>query len=431
MKTTSQPELILPVDDFSERSVLGSVIENGSQVMDSVRAILEPDDFASQRHRDIWGAACACYDAGQQVDGTGVFLRLREIGRAESVGGLSYLADIMNGVLPFVDREVAKLKQASRARRVIGLCDNAMRRCAADREDDVHSWLLNELQAIGVPAGKGAESSTAMIDRIGIDELMCPSRNRGGLRLPWSRLDNALGGMRGGQMIVIAAYTSRGKSSLACQIATHATRQDTGVYYWTTEMSPEALLRRMVDQAACLDGIRHRDARLTHDEIARGRDAVGWIYGHPVWFDRTSRSVTSMLAGLRQVRSKYRVGLVVVDHLQHVKGIGRHDNRAREVSEISRSLKTAALDFDIPIIVVSQVSRPSEDNKPLTVHSLKESGDVENDADVVLLLNSPKPNGQPIACALNIAKQREGPAGFDIHLEFHPSSQRFDSMETE
>jgi replicative DNA helicase len=428
----SQKEILLPVDDYSERNVLGSIIENGSRVMDSVRGILEPDDFASQRHRDIWGAACSCYDAGQQVDGTGVFLRLREIGREESAGGLSYLADIMTGVLPFVDREVAKLKQTSRARRIMALCDNAIRRTAADREDDVHSWLLNELQSIGVPAGKSAESSTALIDRIGIDELMCPSRHRGGLRMPWSRLDNALGGLRCGQMIVVAAYTSRGKSSLACQIAAHVTRQETGVYYWTTEMSPEALLRRMVDQMACLDGIRHRDARLTHDELARGRDAIGWLYEHQVWFDRTSRSVTSMLASLRQVRTKQAVGLLVVDHLQHVKGIGRYDNRAREVSEISRSLKTAALDFEIPVLVVSQVSRPKEENVALTIHMLKESGDVENDADVVLLLNSPKPAGNsPVITALNIAKQREGPAGFDIGLEFHPSSQRFDSVEGE
>jgi len=231
-------------------------------------------------------------------------------------------------------------------------------------------------------------------------------------------------------MIVVAAYTSRGKSSLACQISTACTKQATGVYYWTTEMSPEALFRRMVDQMSGVDGMRHREACLNTEEISRARSAVGWLYDHPVWFDRHSRSVPALLGSLRQVRQKHEIGLIVVDHLQHVKSIARANSRAQEVSEISRSLKMAALDFDLPVIVVSQVSRPKEDNSSLTIHMLKESGDVENDADVVMLLNSPKPQGlSPIAVNLNIAKQREGPAGFDIPLMFRPSTQSFESLE--
>ncbi len=232
-------------------------------------------------------------------------------------------------------------------------------------------------------------------------------------------------------MIVVAAYTSRGKSSLACQIATHVTKQDAGVFYWTTEMPPEALFKRMVDQMSGADGMRHRAGQLTFEEIDKARGAVSWLYEHPVWFDRTSRTVPSCLAALRHVRQKHKIGLVVVDHLQHVTGtLGRGSNRAVEVSQISRSLKMAALDFDLPFLVVSQVSRPKEEGSNLTIHMIKESGDVENDADVVMLLNSPKQAGTaPVSVALNIAKQREGPAGFDIPLLFRPSTQAFEALE--
>ena len=415
------------MDEFSERAILGSIMGNGTVVMDNVRAVLEPDDFMTQRHRDIWGACCACYDAAEEPDCTGVIFRLREISKLESAGGFQYLSGLLDGVSPFIERQVGKLKQASRARRLIQLFDHGMRRAAADRDEDVASWMMSELQGLGEVAGRRAESSTELVDRIGLDRLLFTGRDKSGVRLPWPQLQTALGGMRPGQMIVAAAYTSRGKSSFACQIAMHVTRQDLAAYYWTTEMMPEELFRRMTCQASGVDATRMQCGRLLPDEIERARGQAGWLYDHPVWFDAHSRNVPAMLATLRQVRVKHPVGLVVVDHLQHPKSMGRAGSRAQEVSEISRSLKMAALDLELPFLVLSQVSRPNEDNKPLSIHMLKESGDVENDADVVLLLNSEKPSGNaPLTVNVNVAKQRSGPAGFDIPLTFFPSSQRFE-----
>lgn len=428
MKSSPTTNPILPTDEWSEKAVLGALVLYGGEVMDTLRPVIEPDDFSSQKHRDVWGACCACYDAGDPISAASVFYRLREIGKHESVG-ISYLGDICEGAVPSISREVERLKSATHSRRIMTLCDAAMRRSACEDAREVQDWLMEQLSGL-TETGVKVESTRDLVDRIGIDEIVCPSRSRGGLRLPWPKMQNALNGLRAGQLVVVAAYTSRGKSSLACQIAAHATRQATGVYYWSTEMAPEALFRRMIDQMGVIDGIRHRDAALTRDEIGRAKDAVMWLYDHPIWFDAQSRTVTSALANLRHVQAKHDIGLVVVDHLQHVRSAGRYDSRAREVSEISRSLKMAALDLGLPILVVSQVSRPKEDDKPLSIHMLKESGDVENDADAILLLNSPKPAGvSPVTVSVNVAKQREGPAGFDIPLLFRPSTQSFESME--
>lgn len=424
---------LLPTDESTERFLIGSVLLE-PKLMDVTRAALESDDFASQRHRDVWTACCAVYDAGGVVAPITVFLRLQEIGKHEQAPP-SYLSGLMEGIPIFgsLDREIEKLKAHTLYRRMMALCSNISQACAARAEDanDLHSRLISAAQdLVSRDSDRSAISTRDLVDKYGIQELLMPSRQRTGLRMPWPRLQGAIGGMRGGQMIVVAAYTSRGKSSFACQVATHCTRQDTGVFYWTTEMSAEALFRRMVDQMSGIDGMRHREACLTDEEINRAKGAVTWLYDNPVWFDRSSRSVPAMLASLRQVRQKHKIGLVVVDHLQHVKSSSRSYSRAQEVSEISRSLKMASLDFDLPVMVVSQVSRPKEDNMPLTIHALKESGDIENDADAILLLNSPKPSGlSPVSVAVNVAKQREGAAGFDIPLLFRPSTQAFESLE--
>jgi replicative DNA helicase len=225
--------------------------------------------------------------------------------------------------------------------------------------------------------------------------------------------------------VVLAADTGRGKTSIALQIAAHAARQGKSVLYWTLEMPPSALFRRMVSQ---MTGVNGRSANPTFEQREAEREAVALLYETPVYFDRHSRTVAAFCASIRQVRSKTRLGLVVVDHIQLVRSAGRTESRTREVGETSRSLKLATLDFDLPFLVLSQFRRTG--NETPTIHSLKESGDVENDADVILLMTSGELSGdQPTPVTVHIGKQREGPAGMDIPLIFQPQSQRFDSLE--
>ena len=193
---------------------------------------------------------------------------------------------------------------------------------------------------------------------------------------------------------------------MALQIATHAAKSGKAALYWTMEMAPAALFRRLVNQ---FTGLNPR-SQPTFAERSLEADAIARLYDEPVYFDRHSRTVAGFRSSISQVQAKTRLGLVVVDYLQLIRASGRAESRTREVGENSRSLKLTAMDFELPFLVLSQFSRPDE-KKPATIHSLKESGDIENDADAILLLNAPEFGGdEPQQCTVNIGKNREGHA---------------------
>jgi replicative DNA helicase len=360
-----------------------------------------------------------------------VLIDKREI---EAVGGTSYVTDLSEGV-PIgnvnLDGHIGTLKEKSAMRRLITLGDSIVKRCSAGSatSTEVRESITAELAGLATASkDHGAVSTRELIERHGIEALLKPRRTEG-IRLPWARLNQALCGLHPGQVIILAAVTGRGKTSAALQIATHVTRQSKSALIWTLEMEPRQLFRRIVNQMAHVDNDRSRHGALTMDERNRERDAVYWVNDHPLYFDSNSRTVPAFCASLRQVMQKSDIGLVVVDYLQLIRFAGRAESRTREVGENSRSLKLAALDFGVPFLVLSQFSRPNTD-KPQTIHSLKESGDIENDADVIILVNSGELAGdREVSVTFHIGKQREGPAGMDIPLVFHPPSQSFQAVE--
>jgi replicative DNA helicase len=224
--------------------------------------------------------------------------------------------------------------------------------------------------------------------------------------------------------VVLAGDTGKGKTSLACQIATHVTKQGKTVLYWSLEMPARALLRKMAYQ---MSGTDSRDLNPSVGARAKQRDALSWLCDHPIWFDEHSRTVGAFCSSVRYIKTRSNLGLIVVDYLGLIRASGRPESRTREVGENSRALKLAALGFDLPFLVLSQYRRPAK-GESATIHSLKESGDIENDADVVLLMNSPeiKPD-EDTTVDIHVGKQREGPSGFDVPLVFRPSSQSFQS----
>jgi replicative DNA helicase len=228
-------------------------------------------------------------------------------------------------------------------------------------------------------------------------------------------------------MVVLMAATSRGKTSLALQVATAAAIQSHVPLVWTMEMSPKSLFQRMVTQITGSPSTR----RGTSFEERQGqRLAIAQLNDSPVYFDQHSRSVASFAASLRQVRSQTKLGLAVVDYLQLIRGIGGRASRAQEVSDNSRALKLAAMDMGIPFLVLCQVDRSSvKSGGQITLHSGKESGDIENDADVVMWIEAGELSRDlPTTVSLHIGKQREGPAGFSIPMVFSPTSQTFQEV---
>ncbi len=417
----------LPNDLDCERLILGSALQN-SGAIDTLRPAIDLNFFLIEKHKRIWSAICAVYDRGSVVDRVVVFSELSDRGQAQSVDGLGYLVSLDDGLpqYPSLDRYVSILREKSKLRTLIAVGESLMKRAASEAEsaNEITDSMLTALESDG-DLFRRPISTRQMIDTYGIDTLLKPRREEG-LRLPWAALNTALCGLHGGQMVVVAGDTGKGKTSLALQIAAHATRQDKSPVIWTLEMSSQQMFRRMVNQIAAIDADRSRHGVLTPEENARCREAAYWLHGHPVWFDRHSRTVASFCASIRQASAKSDVGLAVVDYLQLIRGSGRPESRTREVGENSRSLKLAAMDTQLPFLVLSQFRRMQ--GEAASIHSLKESGDIENDADIILLINCPDLEGKDaVSATVKIGKQREGPAGFDIPLEFRPASQSFHS----
>ncbi len=416
-------------DDTTERLIIGSIL-NGSASMDSMRSTMDSSDFANNRHKKAWEYACKIYDDGRGAVDALCVANAMGLQERQLYEEYSYLVSLLEGLpeLPSLDRHIERLKSLSLLRKIAEISSNIQQRAMSGIETGEElrgSWgkSLADLSE-SAPIDQRPVSSTDLIDRLGVEGLLRP-RGAEGVRLPWDNLSRALRGLRGGQNVILAADTGRGKTSAALQIATHVLRQGKSVMYWSLEMPAASLFSRMVTQMTGAD----KNSNPTFEQREIEREAVGFLYEHPIYFDCTSRTVPAFCAKIRQIRNQTRLGLIIVDYLQLIRGAGRVESRTREVGENSRSLKLATLDFNLPFLVLSQFARLKE-GQTSTIHSLKESGDCENDADVILLLDSPELSGDnPSAVSMRIGKQREGPAGISIPLIFYPKTQSFMSSE--
>ena len=418
----------LPACPDIERLILGSILLHG-ELMDAMRGTIDAEDFTTEAHRRIWSAMCRVYDAGTRVDRITVYHSLDEQKQAQSVGGLSYLVSLDDEMpqFPSLDGYIQKLKEKARLRRIMVLTDAIYKRAAAGAEtaDELQAALGQAVTELSATApDTGPVSTRDMIEQQGIESLLNPRRKEG-IRLPWNTLNDIICGLHAGQMILVGAATGRGKTSFALQVAAHATRQGKSPVIWTLEMTPRQMFVRMVNQIAFSDSDRARQDALTPQERERRREAAYWLHGHPVWFDARSRTIPAFLGSIRAAKAKSDVGLAVVDYLQLIRFAGRAESRTREVGENSRSLKLAAIDLDMPFVVLSQFKRLGVD-RDYTIHDFKESGDIENDADVALIMNGSRLEGDmDVPVRVNIGKQREGPTGNDVELVFRPPSQCF------
>lgn len=424
-----QVELKMPASVEVERLLLASAMLYRSE-MDTMRSLISEGEFSLHKHQLIWRSMVKLYDAGLSVEQVTVYTALKDAGQSDACDGLGYLISLDDGIpqVPNVETYIQILKDKSIRRRAILSAQHLMNRAMAEDEpiDDLLS-SFGETEA-KLSEGKMEDTkpvSTAdLIEKVGVDTLLSPRRH-GEVRLPWAKLDRSLSGFSGGQVIVLLGETSRGKTSFALQAAIHAAQHIGSVLIWTMEMSPRSIFRRLVTQLSGVP-ISGGTAQLTFDERDRHRIAIAHLTNYPIYLDSRSRSVTSFNSSIRYVRSKTKLGLAVVDYLQLIRSNNRQ-NRTQQVSENSRNLKLAAMDFDLPILVLSQVDRASvKGDGKIGLHSAKEAGDVENDADVLLWIESKElSREQETPVAIAIGKQREGPAGFKIPMVFRPVSQTF------
>ena len=417
----------LPADSELERLVLGSVLLDGSH-MDTLRSQLADDDFSSEQHRRIWKRTCEVYDGGTPIDRLTVYAALQRAGDAEACDGLTYLIGLDDGLpqLPHLGAYVERLKDLALRRRLMLEGQRLMLRAQSFEEplEDIME-SLGKLEAL-TPRDKGGLVSTAeMIASEGLDRILGPRSSSSSISLPWPRLNGALSGLEPGQVILLMAATSRGKTSIALQCAVHAAIHGHTPLIWTMEMSPRSLFRRMVSQISCFPA---GSFYMTFEERAKQRAAAAMLGDSPVWMDSQARTVAAFRASIRRTRAKF----AVVDYLQLIRSTVKSGSRAQEVSDNSRQIKLTAMDAGIPILLLSQVDRGSvKGGGEIGLHSAKESGDVENDADVVMWIKAGElSRDRNTDVSVHIGKQREGPAGFDIPMLFYPLSQTFQEIQS-
>ena len=418
----------LPTNVDVERLVLGYMLLD-SDAMDVIRGVLEPNDFALAKHQTIWTRCCALYDQGRPVDHVTLAADLMDRKESDSVDGVSYLISLQDGLpqTPNLSGYISILKSKALRRRIIYTAQKwalqAMDEAISDEElRDRFSESANVLLE-NSDSSRGPISTHDLITQKGVDRLLA-GRQHQGLRLPWPGLEDALKGLGPGQMVVLMAETGKGKTSFALQVALSAAAHSKTPIVWTLEMSPESMFYRMVNQ---ISEVKGRNLHLTFDEREAQHQAVVMLDEQPIYFDPFSRTIGAFASSVRQVRSRGGVGIAIVDYLQLIRSQDRSANRAQEVSNNSRALKLAAMDFGIPILVLSQVDRASvKGDGQIGLHSAKESGDIENDADVLMWIKGPELlRDQNTPVKFWIGKQREGPAGFGIDVVFHPESQTF------
>jgi replicative DNA helicase len=414
----------LPADVEAERAVLGAVLEDDSAFV-HLTASLTPEDFNMEKHRTIFRRMQDLYGEGTRIDLVTLSSQLEKSGQLESVDGRTYIARLNDGMGSVfgIEHYLRIVKEKSILRRYIlghhSFIDEALlngsSREILERAEQFNRHLTEE-SAGDTTFQNGAEIITASG---GLDPFINEAK-AAGIPTPWPRVTREIG-WKSKELTILAGRPSVGKTAASLQIAEKAAVHGAPVAFFSLEMSKTELLRRMICARAMLDSNRLRRGEFTYDERTRYRIAAEELAEMPILYnDKSGCTVPAIHAALRRLSSKQRIGLVIVDYLQLMTAPGRTQNRTEEVSKISRGLKLAASELDVPFVVLSQLSRASDhEGRRPRLSDLRDSGSIEQDANNVIFLHSKEkvPYGLVRPVELSIQKQRNGSVGcFDMRF---------------
>jgi len=433
------PDILLdkipPQSLEAEMSLLGSVLLDKDAML-KIADIISSEDFYKDAHAYIYEVMVEQYQNNEPIDLLTVSNRLMEKKQLEKVGGQTYLASLTNTV-PTASHaaQYANIIHRKATRRRLLAASHEITRLGYEEDEDIENLLDKaQISLYGVSKTYLKQNFLPIrsvlaeaFDRI--DEL---HRNKGQLRgLPtgYSDLDNLLAGLQKSDLIILAARPSVGKTSLALDIVRNvATKRKVPVGLFSLEMSKEQLVDRLLCAEAGVDLWRMRTGRLSErpedDDFPRIGHAMGVLSESPIFIDDSANvHITQIRTKARRLQMEHGLGLIVVDYLQLMESRGNSESRVLEVAEITRGLKSIARELNIPVLALSQLSRVVEQSKPAIpkLSHLRESGSIEQDADVVLFIyrKSADRNYRPEdippderrLAEVHIAKHRNGPTG--------------------
>ncbi|HEX7042423.1 MAG TPA: replicative DNA helicase [Patescibacteria group bacterium] len=429
-----------PSNIEAEQSVLGSILID-KDAINVASEILQPTDFYSNQHGTVFEAMLTLYEMRQPIDLVTLSSQLKKKKDGENIQS-SFLTDLVNAVptASNVEHYAQLIKEASTKRRLIHLGGEITELCF-DEEKELHDVIETaESGVFSISQGNLTrgfipvkQALAASFDRI--DELHKSGEGLRGVRTGFLDLDNMLSGMQASNLLILAARPGTGKTAMAMNIAMHVAVNDKKpIGIFSLEMSKEELVDRLLVGQADVDAWRLKTGKLTEGDFNKLAEAMGVLADAPIFIDDTPGiTLSEIRTKARRLQLEHNISLLVVDYLQLVNPGKRVESRVQEVSLVSQALKNLARELKIPVVALSQLSRAVEhrgDSRP-QLADLRESGAIEQDADVVMFLYraDPEASGPTIPVNMLIAKHRNGPIG-EVHLMFRGDRIRFFPIET-
>ncbi|WP_448873349.1 replicative DNA helicase [Desulfobulbus propionicus] len=419
--------MIPPQSIEAEQAVLGTVLLQDKALLKIVD-VLKPDDFYREAHKTIFTAMITLFEKREPHDLITVTSLLNDQNKLDRVGGASYLASLTD-IIPFsgtLMHHAQLIRKKSILRKLIQTTSEVTARCY-DTQDDIESLIDQAEKTIFEIAhsnkGQGFEPMSSIVPRAfdRITALFDKQEHITGVATGYDELDRLTAGLQPAELIILAARPSMGKTALSMNIVQHAALiGKVPVAVFSLEMSMESLALRMLCSIGRIDSQRIRTGKLHDNDWPKLTRATGMLADAPIYIDDTAGlTVLEMRAKARRLKSEHNLGLIVVDYLQLMQGKSNSENRTQEISEISRSLKAMAKELNVPVLALSQLNRSLEnrtDKRP-QLADLRESGAIEQDADVIMFIyrdevyNHAEDNPNRGLAEVIIGKQRNGPTG--------------------
>jgi replicative DNA helicase len=446
---------VQPHNVEAEEGLLAAcLIDGGREVLsECIEAKITPDYFFKTAHQEIFRALLALYQTGDPIDEILLLDYLRKHGLEEDVGGIAAIYSIQNRIeTPAHARYFSRIvHEKYLLRRLIRTSRETIEACY-EQQDDIASFIEKiEQDIFEIGRDRVTEGATTISEALdcavkNIQGLLSGKHDTTGVLSGFRDLDGMTYGFHPGQMIVLAARPSVGKTSLAMNFAEHVALPDggkppSGVLVFSLEMTSEDLAMRLICSRSRVDMKRIRDRVVSKQDMEEITTATKELKQAPLWIDDHSNStIMDIRAKARRLHTKSPLGLIVVDYLQLIRGVDQRVMREQQIAEISRGMKGMAKELGLPVVVLSQLNRESErENRDPRLSDLRESGSIEQDADVVMLLHRPKKRdddegveegaipGDTEHIRLFIAKQRNGPVGA-VDLTFLRRFTRYENF---
>ena len=433
-----------PQDLVAEKSLLGAIMLS-DEIMPDILTILRPEDFYDERHQIIFKAMVALYDQHKPIDLLTLTSKLRTEKNLKAVGGGAYLAELSNFV-----------PAASHAKAYAEIVENtSTRRKLIKAGTNISEKAFEENANVGELIGEAEKELFEVSDKVvksdyvAMDDLLVSAleriaelrKNKGalrGLKTGFIDIDKKTAGFQKGDLIIIGARPAMGKTTMAQNLAYNiASINKKGVLFFSMEMAANEIVDRIISDISDVDNWKMRTGNLTDEEFSRIGDSLDEFDELPIYIDDTSSlTILEIRNKARRAMHDHEIGVVIIDYLQLITGSDRYKgNRVQEITEISRGLKILARELEIPVIALAQLSRNvtgRDDPRPV-LSDLRDSGSIEQDADLVMFLHRPdyykKPDEEDTNITeLIIRKHRHGAIG-TIELYFDGAKSRFMSLD--